>query len=122
MRIVGGAAPTDASQATSASTTTLWVRDNPSRPLDHAALAGLCDVFFPRVFLRRGGFVPAGTVSLTTYFHADHGHLQMVGEDFVLGRARANSFGGGYFDQSAMMWSRSGALLATTHQIVYFKG
>ncbi|BBY46677.1 acyl-CoA thioesterase (plasmid) [Mycolicibacterium arabiense] len=122
MRIVDGAAPADASQARAESTTTLWVRDDPARTLDHAALTGLCDVFFPRVFLRRGGFVPAGTISLTIYFHADHRQLRIVGEDFVLGRARANHFGGGYFDQSATMWSRGGALLATTHQIVYFKG
>jgi len=122
MRIADGAAPSDVSQASEDSTTTLWVRHTPGRVLDHAALAALCDVFYPRIFLRRGRFVPAGTISLTVYFHADQRRLDAVGDDFVLGRARGNRFGGGFFDQSAMMWSRSGELLATTHQIVYFKG
>ena len=122
MRIVDGPAPTRLEQARSESTTTLWVRDSRPRPLDHAALAALCDVFYPRVFLRRGGFVPASTISLTTFFHADEEQLQMVGEDFLLGSAGASGFGGGFFDQSAALWSRSGALLAVSHQIVYFKG
>jgi len=30
-------------------------------------------------------------------------------------------FGNGYFDQSAEIWGTDGALLATTHQLVYFK-
>lgn len=122
MRIVEGPAPIRVEQARSESTTTLWVRDSRERPLDHAALAALCDVFYPRVFLRRGGIVPAGTVSLTTFFHADDQQLQMVGEDFLLGSACASRFGGGYFDQSAALWSRGGALLAMSHQIVHFKG
>jgi hypothetical protein len=33
----------------------LWVRDEPPRPLDFASLAALCDVFFPRIWLRRHG-------------------------------------------------------------------
>ena len=49
----------------------LWVRDEPPRPLDFPALASLCDSFFPRVFIRRRKFAPIGTVTLTTYFHAD---------------------------------------------------
>ncbi|BBZ71011.1 acyl-CoA thioesterase [Mycobacterium paraseoulense] len=42
--------------------------------------------------------------------------------DFVLCTAHANTFSGGYFDQSAEVWARDGVLLATTHQVVYFKG
>ena len=64
---------------------------------------------------------PAGTISLTTYFHATGTELASAGDGFVLGCASANRFSGGYFDQSAEIWSRSGTLLATTHQIVYFK-
>lgn len=58
---------------------------------------------------------------MTIYFHADSAELQSVGDDFLLGCARGNRFSNGYFDQSAELWSRSGALLATTHQLVYFK-
>ncbi|MBL1078042.1 thioesterase family protein [Nocardia sp. 2] len=102
------------------STTTLWVRDNPVRPLDYSALAALSDVFFPRVMLRLGRMVPAGTVSLTTYFHADAELLAETTES-ILGTARAQHFGNGFFDQTASLWTAAGDLLATSHQVVYYK-
>ena len=120
MRFAEGALPVDQPPSPS-STSTVWVRDRAGRRVDFPALAALCDVFYPRVFLRRGR-VPAGTISLTSYFHADQGELDAVGDDFVLASAHANRFSRGYFDQSGHLWSRGGALLASTHQIVYFKG
>ncbi len=39
----------------------------------------------------------------------------------MLGQAQAQGFFGGYFDQTAQLWSEGGELLATTHQVVYFK-
>ncbi|CQD11300.1 acyl-CoA thioesterase [Mycolicibacterium conceptionense] len=121
MRFVDGAMPDDGVESGS-STTTLWVRNNPPRPMDFAALASISDIFYPRVFLRRGQFVPAGTVSITTYFHADDERLAAQGDDFVLATARAQRFSRGYFDQTAHLWGRDATLLATSHQIVYFKG
>lgn len=112
---------TDEGTPSASSTTTLWVRDAEQRPLDFAALAAASDIFYPRIFLRRGAFVPAGTISLTTYFHADQAQIDAVGSDYVLGSAHANGFARGYFDQSAQLWSRDGALLASSHQLVYFK-
>ena len=85
------------------------------------ALAALADVFFPRVWLRRAKPVPAGTVSITTYFHADAAQLAEVGTGYLLGRAVGQQFQNGFFDQSAQLWSEAGALLATSNQIVYFK-
>lgn len=121
MRFVEGAIPGDGAPPVPSSATTLWVRDRRGRDLDFAALTAMSDIFYPRVFLRRGAPSPAGTISLTTYFHADAHDLSAVGTDFVLGRARANRFSRGFFDQSAQIWSRGGELLATTHQLVYFK-
>jgi acyl-CoA thioesterase len=119
-RFVEGAFPVEGEHC-AGSTSTLWVRDLAGRRLDYPGLAALSDVFYPRIFLRRGGLAPAGTVSLTTYFHADRDQLEEVGDDFVLCTARANRFVGGFFDQSAELWSRAGQLLVTSHQIVYFK-
>lgn len=121
MRFAEGPVPGEDSPPSPSSTTTLWVRDNAQRHVDYPALAALSDVFFPRVFLRRGAAVPAGTISLTTYFHADQQQLDALGGDYVLATAHANRFSEGYFDQSAQVWSRDGNLLVTTHQIVYFK-
>ncbi len=99
----------------------LWVRDEPPRALDFAALASICDVFFPRVFIRRQRWTPIGTVTMTSYFHADSQTLAAVGTAHVLGCARGNGYWNGFFDQSAEVWSAEGQLLATTHQMVYFK-
>jgi acyl-CoA thioesterase len=99
----------------------LWVRDEPPRTLDFAALASLCDSFFPRVYIRRRKVVPIGTVSLTTYFHADAAQLAAQGQRHLLATARALAYRNGYFDQTAEMWGEGGQLLASTHQMVYFR-
>ncbi|MFN0160455.1 MAG: acyl-CoA thioesterase [Burkholderiales bacterium] len=99
----------------------LWVRDEPPRALDFFSLAALCDVFFPRLFVKRGGWVPIGTVSFTVYFHADGAALAAIGTRHLLAHARAHQFRNGYFDQSAELWGPDGELLAMTHQIVYYK-
>ncbi|OBG87962.1 acyl-CoA thioesterase [Mycobacterium sp. E802] len=123
MRFAEGAMPdpNDEPTESAGSTTTLWVRNNPPRPLDFSALTSVSDIFYPRVFLRHGQFVPAGTVTLTVYFHADEEQLAAQGDDFVLATARAHKFSGGYFDQTAHLFGRAGALLVTSHQFVYFK-
>lgn len=103
------------------STTLQTIRDNPPRPLDYLSLAAISDVFFPRIFMRIGQFVPAGTVAFTVYFHADAAALAANGDAAVIGHARANRFHNRYFDQSAEIWTASGNLLATSTQIVYYK-
>lgn len=121
MRFAEGELPHDG-VARPSSTTTWWMRDTAQRPVDYPALAALGDAFYPRVFLRRGGVAPAGTISLTIYFHADGQHLEALRpEDFLLGSAYGNKFSRGYFDQTAHLWSRDGVLLASSHQLVYFK-
>lgn len=104
-----------------ASLSRIWMRDSPARALDHCSLAALADVFFPRVYLRRPSRVPAGTVSMTVYFHADPAQLRAQGDAFVLGQARAHAFRGGFHDQSAQLWGQDGTLLATSVQLVYYK-
>lgn len=121
LRFVDGAFPELSGDEHRSSASRLWVRDLPPRPLDFAALTALCDIFFPRIYLRRRRFTPAGTVSMTVYFHADRALLAAQGSEPVLAAARAQHFGSGYFDQSAEVWSRDRVLLATSHQIVYYK-
>lgn len=103
------------------SRTRVWMRDEPPRPLSATSLAALADVFYPRVFRRRQRFTPAGTVSLTTYFHADAAALAAQGDRAVLGVAQGRRFTLGFFDQTAEIWGDDGQLLASSHQIVYFK-
>jgi acyl-CoA thioesterase len=120
MRFAEGSFSGGAIETGSSSTSTLWVRDAAQRQIDFPALTAMSDIFFPRVFLRRG-VIPAGSISMTTYFHADGQHLSALDGDYVLATARADRFDRGFFDQNAQLWSRDGDLLATTYQIVYFK-
>lgn len=99
----------------------LMIRDEPPRPLDFASLTAISDIFPPRVFVRRGKFVPAGTVSITIYYHTNGDRLKQYGAGELIGHARANRFYNRYFDQSAELWTPEGDLVVTTTQIVYFK-
>ena len=99
----------------------LWVRDDPPRPLDFASLTAIADVFFPRVWLRRAKPTPVGTVSMTVYYHADAAQLAATGPGHLLLQAQGQGFGGGFFDHGGQLWNEAGELLATTHQVVYFK-
>jgi len=122
MRVIGGglAAGLDG-QEQAGSASCLWVRDDPPRPVDFLSLAAVCDSFFPRIFIRRRRLMPVGTVSLTTYFHADEALLVAQADNYMLGVADALAFRNGFFDQSAQIWSSNGELMASAHQIVYFR-
>ena len=122
LRFVEGPFPTDWDGTDrGTSRTRLWLRDQPPRPLDFASLTALSDVFFPRIWSRRATPVPIGTVSMTVYFHAGAQDLQRTGTGYLLGQAQAQAFRHGYFDQTAQLWNEGGELLATTHQVVYYK-
>ena len=122
MRFVAGMIPHDwDGRGASDSLSQLWVRDAPPRPLDFASLAALADVFFPRIWLRRARQTPLGTVSMTVYFHADAAQLAATGAGHLFAQARGQGFGGGYFDHTGQLWNAAGELLATTHQVMYYK-
>jgi acyl-CoA thioesterase len=122
MRFVDGGFPSVwDGKDNSTSQSRLWLRDSPPRPLDFASLAALSDVFFPRIWRRRALPVPIGTVSMTVYFHAGRDQLAQAGQGYLLGQAQAQVFHDGYFDQTAQLWTEAGHLLATTHQVVYYK-
>ncbi|WP_148863842.1 acyl-CoA thioesterase [Marinobacter fonticola] len=123
MRMVqGGFDPSGQTGEQDNALTRMWVRDHPPRPLDFLSLMAISDSFFPRVFIRRQQRMPAGTVSMTTYFHADSEMLRRQGDRDILAEARGGRYYRNYYDQDAELWSSDGDLLATTHQIAYFKG
>jgi len=108
-------------QDSGSSRTRSWVRDAPDRPLDFASLTAIADNFFPRIWLRRATQVPLGTVTLTVYYHAGAALLQSTGTGYVLCQAQGQGFRDGYLDQSGQLWNEAGDLLATTHQLMYYK-
>lgn len=121
LRVVEGHVPQRWEDQLSPSRSRLWVRDEPPRPLDFPALAAMSDIFFPRIWLRRARQTPVGTVSMTVYFHADAARLARAGTDHVLAQASGQGYFKGFHDQSAQLWSSQGELLATSHQVVYYK-
>ena len=99
----------------------LWIGDRVPRKIDMLSLMSMSDAFFGRVFHARRALVPFGTVSLTTYFHADAEDLAAEDTSRVLAVADAKIFHKSYGDQNGELWSPNGRLLATTTQIAYFK-
>ncbi|QWG18072.1 thioesterase family protein [Bradyrhizobium sediminis] len=99
----------------------LWIGDRVPRKIDMLSLTAMSDAFFGRVFHARRQMVPFGTVSLTTYFHADADDLSAEDTTRVLAVADAKIFHKSYGDQNGELWSPNGRLLATTTQIAYFK-
>lgn len=122
MRFLEGPVPRKwEGQGSDDSLTRLWVRDEPPRPLDFLSLTALADNFFPRIWLRRATQTPLGTVSMTVYYHADSAVLRDTGTGYLLIQARGQGFRNGYFDHAGQLWNEAGELLATTHQVYYFK-
>lgn len=121
MRFVSGAFQPDDAAAAETHDSLLWVRDEPPRQLDFAALTAVGDIFAPRIFSRRQRFTPAGTVSMTHYFHATQDDLQRAGSDFLLGQAGVSRYHHNYADQIAHLWASDGTLLLTSTQVAYFK-
>jgi hypothetical protein len=121
MRFITGTIPEQWDGQGDTSLLQMWVRDEPQRALDFTSLAALADTFYPRVWLRRARPVPTGTVSMTVYFHAGSAEHAATGSGWLLARARGQAFRNGFFDQTAQVWNEAGVLLATTHQIVYYK-
>ena len=99
----------------------LWISDRVPRKVDALSLIAMSDAFFGRIFHIKRELVPFGTVSLTTYFHADAADLAAEDITRVLAAADAKIFHKSYGDQNGELWSPSGRLLATTTQIAYFK-
>lgn len=103
------------------SETVSWIADAPARGLDYPALAAICDAFFPRIYLRRPEPVPIATVSLNVYFHAGHEAMTRQGVNPVLAQARGQVFSEGFCDQEGRLWGLDDRLLATTHQVVWYR-
>jgi acyl-CoA thioesterase len=99
----------------------MWVRDAPERALDYLSLAALSDSFILRMLHLRPKFVPMGTVSLSTHFLASREEIAEQGDDHLLGISDAMRFQGNFHDQHMRLFGKSGKLMASGSQIVWFK-
>jgi acyl-CoA thioesterase len=97
-----------------------WTRIRDGGPLDFEALTALCDSGLPHIFSRLKKRVPISSVTMNVFFHTTREALALVGDDFVLSVAQMRIATRGFFDATTTMWTRSGTLLATTEQVIYF--
>jgi acyl-CoA thioesterase len=99
----------------------VWIKDRAGRPLDYPLLAAMADLAPPRVAWKRKAITQSSTVSMTTHFHATPDELAKVDAGFILSEVHCRRCEGGYFDHELKLWSRSGALLATSEQVAAFR-
>lgn len=98
-----------------------WLRLAQPRPLDHVLLAYLADQFAPRSFFWADGPRPSATVTMSVHFHATPEELVAAGEDYVLNEAIGTRGEQSTSGAQLRMWSRAGALLATSEQLCWYR-
>lgn len=100
---------------------TAWVQETSGRPVDHLQLAYLADARPPRSFYWSEGPRPSVTLTLSVYFHATEPELAEVGDDFLLSEAFGTRGAQSTSEEHVRLWSRRGALLATSQQLAWYR-
>ena len=117
VRPVHGAPPHDRESTYSSA----WVRETSGRAVDHLQLAFLADHREPRSFFWGESPRPSATLALSVYFHATPEELAAVGDDDVLNEAFATRGAQSTSEEHLRLWSRQGALLATSVQMDWYR-
>jgi acyl-CoA thioesterase len=100
---------------------TAWVRETSGRSVDHLQLAFLADFRPPRTFFWSDGPRPSVTLALSVYYHATDAELAQVGDDDVLSEAFGVRGAQSTSEEHLRLWSRHGALLASSVQMAWFR-
>ena len=98
-----------------------WLREDGGKPMDELLLVYLSDVGWPRCWALGASPRPSSTMTLTTYIHATPAEIAACGDDYVLSDFVGTRIEHSTVGSRANLWSRSGALLATTEQLCWFR-
>jgi acyl-CoA thioesterase len=98
-----------------------WLQLAEPRALDHTLIAYLADQFAPRSFYWSEGPRPSATLTMSVYFHATGSELDASGSDYVLNEVVGTRGEQSTSGAQLRMWSRSGALLATSEQLCWYR-
>lgn len=101
--------------------TLAWERETSGRVIDAVQLVYLSDVGWPRVFAISPGPRPSSTLTLSVYIHSTSAELAACGDDYILCDMIGTRIEHSTAGSRAHLWSRSGALLATTEQLCWFR-
>lgn len=113
--------PADYKPGEGPATSIFWLRHKLGCKLDHTLLAMFADFAPPRPMIKHGRFMLSSTVSMNIYFHASPEDLAAVGSDYLQNDTVSRRCEGGYFDHELKLWSRSGALMATSEQVAAYR-
>lgn len=94
-----------------------WLRERTGHTVDHVLLAYLADCYPPRILYRGSAPRPSSTLTMSVYFYASADELAAVGDDFMLSEAVGTRAEQSIVGSQLRLWSRSGALLATSEQL-----
>jgi acyl-CoA thioesterase len=98
-----------------------WIRERDGHPVDHVLLAYLSDAYPPRIMGRSSGVRGSSTLTLSIHFFATATELAAIGGDFIMNESTATRAEASTIGSQLRMWSRSGALLATSEQLCWFR-
>jgi acyl-CoA thioesterase len=98
-----------------------WVRDRSGRKVDHVQLAYFADQLAPRAFFWSDAPRPTATITMSVFFHATDEEINAVGDDYILVGGAGTRGERSTSGLRAELWSRKGALLATSEQLAWFR-
>lgn len=98
-----------------------WEKETSGRPIDVLTLALLSDLGAPRVFTISPAPRPSATLTLSINFLASGAELAACGDDFILSEMIATRIEQSTVGTRKTMWSRAGAMLATSEQVCWFR-
>jgi acyl-CoA thioesterase len=98
-----------------------WEKETSGRPIDVLTLALLSDLGIPRIFTISPALRPSATLTLSINFLAGGSELAACGDDFILSEMVATRIEQSVVGTKKTMWSRAGALLATSEQVCWFR-
>lgn len=98
-----------------------WIRARSGHPVDHVLLAYLSDAYPPRIMGRSSSPRGSSTLALSAHFFATAAELAAIGDDFIMNESVGTRAESSTVGSQLRMWSRGGALLATSEQLCWFK-
>jgi acyl-CoA thioesterase len=98
-----------------------WEKETSGRPIDVLTLAMLSDGGMPRISTISPAPRRSATLTLSVNFLASEAELAACGDDFILSDMIATRIEQSIVGTRKTMWSRAGALLATSEQVCWFR-
>lgn len=98
-----------------------WAREISSAPLDHVRLAYLADCYPPRMLPIGTTWRMSSTLTMAVYFYATREEMAAASDGYVLSEVTGTRAAASTCGSWLNMWSRTGALMATSEQMCWFK-